>query len=195
VKPDNEFRYILAAIMLAVSGVAALHRVKARTGEALDRKQEGLFSLVVLRLAGLANLVCLVTYLLNPATLRFGTVPLPAWLRWMGAGLGWVAAGLLFWTLHSLGRNLTDTVVTRQRHTLVVTGPYRWVRHPFYACAALIMLSTALIAANAVFLVTGSVVLLLLVLRTPIEESNLLKRFGEDYRRYMDRTGRFFPRF
>jgi len=30
-----------------------------------------------------------------------------------------------------LGKNLTDTVVTRKEHTLVTSGPYRWVRHPF----------------------------------------------------------------
>ena len=48
-----------------------------------------------------------------------------------------VTAVLLIWTLRSLGPNLTDTVVTRQAHTLVTRGPYRWVRHPFYGCMAL----------------------------------------------------------
>jgi len=36
---------------------------------------------------------------------------------------------------------------------------------------------------------------LLLFFRTRVEEANLVSRFGEDYRKYMDRTGRFFPRF
>ena len=101
---------------------------------------------------------------------------------------------LLFWTLRSLGKNLTDTVVTRKQHTLVTSGPYRWVRHPFYVCASLVELAVFLLSANAFFLVTGGLIFLLLALRTPVEEANLLGRFGEDYRRYMDRTGRFFPR-
>ena len=46
------------------------------------------------------------------------------------------ACGLLVWTFRCLGKNLTDTVVTRQEHTLVMQGPYRWVRHPFYDFAA-----------------------------------------------------------
>ena len=106
-----------------------------------------------------------------------------------------MAIGLLFWTLRSLGKNLTDTVVTRKHHSLVTTGPYRWVRHPFYVCAALVTLAVSLISANAFFLVAGGLILLLLFFRTRVEEANLVSRFGEDYRKYMDRTGRFFPRF
>jgi protein-S-isoprenylcysteine O-methyltransferase Ste14 len=34
----------------------------------------------------------------------------------------------------------------------------------------------------------------MLLIRLPTEEANLLKRFGDEYRDYMDRTGRFLPR-
>ncbi len=44
-------------------------------------------------------------------------------------------------TLRSLGKNLTDTVVTRRAHTLVTSAPYRWVRHPFYDALALAVLA------------------------------------------------------
>jgi protein-S-isoprenylcysteine O-methyltransferase Ste14 len=37
-------------------------------------------------------------------------------------------------------------------------------------------------------------VLILLVVRTAKEEQMLIDRFGDDYRRYMVTTGRFFPR-
>jgi len=37
-------------------------------------------------------------------------------------------------------------------------------------------------------------VFLLLVIRTRIEEEKLVARFGQGYRDYMDRTGRFLPR-
>jgi protein-S-isoprenylcysteine O-methyltransferase Ste14 len=105
-----------------------------------------------------------------------------------------VALWLVFWTLRSLGENLTDTVVTRQHHTLVTAGPYRWVRHPFYLCAALVAVTVSLVSANAFFLVAGGLICFLLALRTRVEEANLLNRFGDDYRTYMDHTGRFFPR-
>jgi protein-S-isoprenylcysteine O-methyltransferase Ste14 len=34
----------------------------------------------------------------------------------------------------------------------------------------------------------------LLVIRTPIEEAKLIEKFGDEYRAYVRRTGRFLPR-
>ena len=59
---------------------------------------------------------------------------------------------------------------------------------------ALFMLANALAAANWFILLTGSGVVLLLVVRTRREEERLLRRFGEPYRAYVERTGRFLPR-
>jgi protein-S-isoprenylcysteine O-methyltransferase Ste14 len=132
--------------------------------------------------------------MIDPRWMAWSEVPLPVWLRWIGIGLLITAGGLLVWTFRSLGPNLTDTVVTRRQHTLVVHGPYRWIRHPFYDSAALLMVATSLIAANWFLFVAGVVVLCLLILRTRTEEDNLVARFGDSYRTYMKRTGRFLPR-
>jgi protein-S-isoprenylcysteine O-methyltransferase Ste14 len=98
------------------------------------------------------------------------------------------------WTFRSLGKNLTDTVVTRQQHTLVVHGPYRWIRHPLYSSAALLIAALSLITANWFFVAAGAALLCVLIMRTRIEEENLLARFGDNYRTYMARTGRFVPK-
>ena len=105
-----------------------------------------------------------------------------------------VAAGLFVWTFRSLGKNLTDTVVTRQQHTLVQHGPYRWIRHPLYSSAALLIAALSLIAANWFFFAVGAALLCVLIMRTRTEEENLVARFGDSYRQYMERTGRFVPR-
>ena len=104
-----------------------------------------------------------------------------------------LACGLLFWTFRSLGSNLTDTVVTRREHSLVTHGPYRWVRHPLYDSAALLIVASFLVTSNWFLLLTGGLVLVLLVVRTRTEEEKLLARFGDPYRRYRERTGRFLP--
>jgi protein-S-isoprenylcysteine O-methyltransferase Ste14 len=122
-------------------------------------------------------------------------IALPDWLRWIGAGLVGFCPLLLAWTLHSLGRNLTDTVVTRQEHTLVTTGPYRWVRHPFYGSLLLSVLSNALVAANWFIFACGLALLTMISLSTHIEEEKLLERFGDEYRHYKERTGAIFPRW
>lgn len=192
---DATFRPVLVVGFLAVVLITLYHRLNSwASGEKLDRWQEGLFILTTLRPVGLLLWLAVIAYMVNPAWMEWSSLPLPTWLRWTGVGGCVIAAGLLTWTLRGLGTNLTDTVVTRRVHTLVTHGPYRWVRHPFYDSLALLILAIALIAANWFVLLTGSIVLLLLIVRTRTEEEKLLARFGDAYRVYMSETGRFLPR-
>ncbi|MGH7253133.1 MAG: isoprenylcysteine carboxylmethyltransferase family protein [Nitrospiraceae bacterium] len=192
---DHLFRVILIIGSLVLLPIAAYHRLKSQaTGEKLDRRQEGLFILFTLRPVGVVGMLGLIAYMVNPSWMVWSSVPLPATLRWTGVGVGVIAGALLIWTLRSLGKNLTDTVVTRREHTLVTSGPYRWVRHPFYVSLALCVLANSLVAANWFLFLSGSLLFVLLIVRTRTEEKKLLARFGDSYRAYMDRTGRFLPR-
>lgn len=191
---DQLFRLILLAGFFTFMPIGIYHRLKARTGEKLDRRQEGLFILITLRLAGFVAAASLIAYLVDPASMAWAAVPLPVGLRWTGVGLSLMAGLLIVWMFRTLGRNLTDTVVTRKQHTLVTTGPYRWVRHPLYSSAVLLILGNSLIAANWFFFVAGCLVFVLLAIRTRKEEDHLIARFGDGYRNYMQRTGRFVPR-
>src|SRR5205823_3429009 len=80
--------------------------------------QEGLFMLFTLWSVGVVGWLGIIAYLVNPSWMAWSAVPLPDWLRWTGVGVFVVAGGLLIWTFRSLGKNLTDTVVTRREHTL-----------------------------------------------------------------------------
>lgn len=191
---DQLFRLILLAGFVILLPIGVYHRLKSRTGEKLDRRQEGWIILVALRLGGITGLLGVFAYLLNPAWLAWAALPLPNWLRWTGAGFGVISVLLFVWTLRNLGKNLTDTVVTRQHHTLITTGPYRWIRHPFYTAAALMIPASFLLTANWFFLAIGTAIFVLLAIRTRKEEDNLIARFGDDYRNYIQRTGRFVPR-
>src|SRR5688572_23031958 len=192
---DATFRPFVIAGFFLVILIALPFRLRSQsTGEKLDRTQEGVAMMIVLRLGGLALWAGVIAFMINPALMAWSALPLPAGARWTGVALTIVTAMLLIWTLHSLGPNLTDTVVTRRAHTLVTRGPYRWVRHPFYDCLALLIVASSLTAANWFLFVTGGLVLLLIVHRTRTEEENLLARFGDSYRAYMRQTGRFVPR-
>ena len=160
----------------------------------LDRRQEDLY-LATLRPLGAAFWCGVFAWMINPQWMAWSSVSLPIWSRWVGVVALFAGSALLVWTFRTLGKNLTDTVVTRVKHTLVVHGPYRWIRHPLYSSAALLVAAVSLIAANWFFLVTGVVLLCLLIMRTRTEERNLVARFGSSYQRYMEVTGRFFPRF
>ena len=191
---DHLFRVILIVGSSVLLPIAAYHRLKSQaTGEKLDRRQEGLFILFTLRPVGIVGMLGLIAYMVNPSWMAWSSVPLPAWVRWTGVGVGVNAGALLIWTLRSLGKNLTDTVVTRTEHTLVTSGPYRWVRHPFYASLALCAAANSLATANWFILASGALLFILIVIRTQKEEELLLTKFGDAYRGYMERTGRFLP--
>jgi protein-S-isoprenylcysteine O-methyltransferase Ste14 len=195
VNDDQGFRFVLSVVLFVILPIGIYHRLKSQaTREKLDRRQEGLFILLTLRPMGFAFWLGLIVWMINPGWLAWASVSLPVWMRWTGVGLIAIACGLLVWTFRCLGTNLTDTVVTRQTHTLVLHGPYRWIRHPFYDSAALFAMAISLIAANWFLLLTGVVMFCLLIIRTRIEEDNLVARFGDSYRRYMAQTGRFLPR-
>jgi protein-S-isoprenylcysteine O-methyltransferase Ste14 len=192
---EQTFRGVLLIGSLLVLPVAVRHRLKSQaSGEKLDRRQEGLFILVTLRPLGAVAWLGLIAYMVEPSSMAWSSVALPESMRWAGVGVGAVAGGLLLWTLSSLGNNLTDTVVTRREHTLVTSGPYRWVRHPFYDAAALCVVAISLVAANWFLLLTGGLAVVLLIVRSRTEEEKLLVRFGNAYRAYRGRTGRFLPR-
>lgn len=189
------FRLILAVGIAGLLPVGLYHRLKSQaTREKLDRRQEGLFMLITLRVFGVVGWAALILYLIDPSWMAWSAVALPTWARWAGVGLFVLAGLLVIWTFRNLGKNLTDTVVTRKEHTLVTTGPYRWVRHPFYVACLLTFTAIALVAANWFFLLMGAVAFSLLFRRTRIEEEKLLERFGDDYRQYMNSTGRHWPK-
>jgi len=191
---DQTFVLVLRVGWLTLLPIIAFHRIRSQmTGEKLDRRQEGALILLTLRPAGIAHMVGVVTYMVDPSRMAWSSMPIPLWLRWAGVAVGAASGCLLVWTLVNLGKNLTDTVVTRKAHTLVTVGPYRWVRHPFYDAVALAVLANSLVAANWFLLATGALLMTMMVIRTRREEAHLLARFGDAYRSYMNRTGRFFP--
>jgi protein-S-isoprenylcysteine O-methyltransferase Ste14 len=114
-------------------------------------------------------------------------------------GILLVFAGILLqlWTLKVLtARVITGVpeVINGESARLVVGGPFSRVRHPTYLSHSLffigIFLSTGIITTGFVTLIDFIIVALIIV---PMEENELLSRFGDEYRLYMARTPRFLP--
>lgn len=97
-------------------------------------------------------------------------------------------AGMHVWsfvTLRNWWRN--DHLCTR--------GPFRLVRHPMYAAWITLIAGGAVLFFNSWIMLTGPVVLHLLWHRlVSREEKMMVDVFGEAYRAYAARTGRFLPR-
>jgi protein-S-isoprenylcysteine O-methyltransferase Ste14 len=108
-------------------------------------------------------------------------------------GLPFVVLGqaLRFWAVGCIGRYRGERVGAQ---TLTTWGPYAFARNPLYAGNGLIGFGWGLTAGflpMVIFVITF--VLLYTVFIIPHEESFLSEKFGAEYSRYRERTGRFFP--
>ncbi len=76
-------------------------------------------------------------------------------------------------------------------HRLVVSGVYRWVRHPMMVGGLLFLLTSGPSLNNVVYIAMYTAYM---VIGGYFEERRMIKVFGEDYRRYQRQVGAFFPR-
>jgi protein-S-isoprenylcysteine O-methyltransferase Ste14 len=142
----------------------------------------------------LFSVAAIILYAVNPAWLGAFAIPLPPWSQWLGVGLGAAGLILLVWVHHTLGRHWSANLQLKDEHTLITSGPYHWVRHPMYT--ALFGFFAGLVLVSASWLVALLVVAAIFVLcaRVGEEEVMMIEQFGDEYRIYMQQTGRFLPR-
>lgn len=190
------FRLLILPVLLGALTVSGYHRARARLdGETVARRREGPLFLALRGLTALGLFGGIVAHAVRPGWMAWASFDVPLALRWLGLGLGVLTVPVVHWVLGTLGRNVTETVLTRERHELVTGGPYRWVRHPLYTTGLTLFLALGLMAGSwFVLLATVIAFALLRVLVIPREEQALLARFGERYRAYISRTGRLLPR-
>ena len=137
----------------------------------------------------------LIAYMLNPEWMAWSSLSLPTWLRWIGVVVGIAMLPLLAWVMISIGKNVSETILTKGCHELVTHGPYRRVRHPLYVVATISFLSLGVVASNwfmVIMALTAFIAVALFVV--PKEESELIRKFGNEYREYRARAGKFAPR-
>jgi protein-S-isoprenylcysteine O-methyltransferase Ste14 len=187
------FRLATFLIIAASLSISIYFRARAeREGGRLDDPR-GLKLVRVLRLFGLAVVAPLLAYLINPSWVAWARFFLPDWARWLAAA---VAAGMVpvfYWIFISIGRNISPTATARHGAQLVTHGPYRWVRHPLYTAGTIVWL--ALMAVTTLWWLAFAIpALVVLLWRTSKEEAKLIEAFGDAYRAYMQRTGRFLPK-
>jgi protein-S-isoprenylcysteine O-methyltransferase Ste14 len=94
-----------------------------------------------------------------------------------------------------MGRNWRMDVSVATKTELITDGPFRHIRHPIYAFQILLMLCSAAIVPTLPMLVVAAVHIVLMNVKARTEERHLRSCHGDAYQRYVERTGRFFPRF
>jgi len=193
---ETLFRIFAALVLIGSSSVSVYYRRKANldSGETVSTQEENRLVFLAIRLTALFLVIGMLTYMIYPPWLDWSKVGIPEWIRWLGVGIGLVGVGLCYWVFSSIGQGISTTVATRKQARLITNGPYRWVRHPLYVVGLATFGSIGIIAAN--WFITSCVVVafILLVIRTQSEEEHLIANYGDEYRDYMKRTGRFLPK-
>lgn len=193
---ENIFRVLAAIILFAAVGISSYFRRKAdrESGEKVSRKADGTVMMTIIKIAGLILWLSPLVYLLDPVWMSWSKIGLPEWARWLGVGIGSICVLLIYWLFSSIRSGITPTSATRKNHVLVTSGPYRWVRHPLYTVGASLFIAFGMMADNWFIIALGILTFTLMAVRTPKEEANLIQKFGDEYREYMQHTGRFFPK-
>jgi protein-S-isoprenylcysteine O-methyltransferase Ste14 len=119
---------------------------------------------------------------------------LPTWFFYPGIVL--MILGIIFrqWSILVLGRFFSGTVGTQEGQKVVEKGPYKFIRHPSYTGAFLILIGIGFALQS-----WGAVITLVLLFslaygyRIHIEEKVLISELGEPYIEYKKRTKRLIP--
>ena len=193
---DELFRLLTLAVLTGTMGISIHFRRRARVrGETIARRREGAVMVIGRLVVALPLFLSVVLSVIMPRTMGWATFSLPGWVRWIGAGLGLAAVPVAYWVFSSLGGNVSETVLTKESHTLVTAGPYHWVRHPLYSTGLMLFIGVGLMNANWMVLgMSGVTIVGVLGVVVPREEAQLISRFGDRYQDLMRTTGRLLPR-
>jgi len=195
------FRYafLLLLLMLIAMRVVFMVRVRRSGGRIMPDetaiKREGGRGFFIFRVAAFVALMgFLVMYFLGAKWIDVFSFPLPAWLRWTGLAIGFISVIFWTWTQLTLDTQWSAQLQLTEHHHLVTTGPYARIRHPLYAGMLGWGMALSLLTANWIFVAVSLLAIAGLLWRVPKEEQMMIEAFGEEYKAYMQRTGRYFPR-
>jgi len=193
---ETIFRILAAIILFTGMGISSYYRIKADkdTGEKIPRKVDGSAMMTIIKIGGLILWLSPLVYLINPNWMNWSKIGLPESVRWLGVGIGILCVLGIYWLFSNIGSGITSTSATRKEHKLSTSGPYRWVRHPLYTVGSTLFISFGMMADNWFIAALGVLAFIGMAARTPKEEANLIEKFGDEYREYMQRTGRYFPK-
>lgn len=110
-------------------------------------------------------------------------------LPFMVTGIVIIAISIL-----QLNKNLSPFPSPKENSELIITGLYKWIRHPIYSGILLLAFSFALYQNSGFKILISFFMLILFYFKTGYEEKQLSLKFPE-YKNYKMNTGRFLPNF
>ena len=112
-------------------------------------------------------------------------LPLKLWVIWFYTGLAIYLLGLIIITIALVN------VAATQLGEPFTKGTYRYSRHPLSLGMSLTFLGTGIASASWLYLLLSVILIVITHFMVVIEERSCLNKFGNEYRKYMDRTPRW----
>jgi protein-S-isoprenylcysteine O-methyltransferase Ste14 len=172
-----------------VSEASVVRHTKATRGDGPSVRQDSLTGLTIFALV--AKLVALVLAWFQVGEVSFAAKP---WLFGLGIGFMLLGAALRQHCFRMLGPAFTIEVRTAPDQEIVDRGAYKYVRHPGYLAAIIMLLgfgvATTSLAAVAVMLIAAVYVYLR---RIEMEEAALEQTLGRKYTEYASKRKRLVP--
>jgi protein-S-isoprenylcysteine O-methyltransferase Ste14 len=115
-------------------------------------------------------------------------------VRYLGLIITAIGGFVRVATVFELGHRFSMFVAVQPDHRLKTDGFYRFVRHPSYLGALLVMTGWALVFRSAIGLLLTAAMCVPIIALIRAEEEFLVREFSEQYRSYQQRTcWRLFP--
>ena len=149
-------------------------------------------AMVLMSLTSAAYYVALLLWFIDPSMV--GPVLMAPSMAKFAAGVVLSSAGLALmgWS-YLVFRSWRWRAEIDPGHQLMDDGPFKMVRHPIYLSFALFYIGSVFLLPYWIFLLHAVASFIAYDYRARTEEGVLLEAFGDDYRRYRDRTRRFLP--
>jgi protein-S-isoprenylcysteine O-methyltransferase Ste14 len=113
-------------------------------------------------------------------------------LAWIGVILCIGGLALMLVAIAALREVIQVAPDPREGGHLVMSGPYRWLRHPIYTAILVLVIGLFLRRATVPVAIVTAIVIVFLVAKTRYEEKLLLERYP-DYAAYRQRTWGLLP--
>lgn len=152
-------------------------------------------------IGGVSFVVALAAAVVAPIAQLFGWVAPAAVLdrlafHMLGAILTTAGISATLWAQLAMGDSWRVGVDRNEHTTLVMAGPFRWVRNPIFTAMTLGLIGLALLTPNVIAGIALLAMIAALQLQVRlVEEPYLLRSHGSSYRDYARSVGRFVPGF
>lgn len=114
------------------------------------------------------------------------------WLIGLIIGIGFIILSVV--SRLRLGSSWRVGIDKSTEDKLVTIGIYKYIRNPFFTSILGFQFSLILISPNAITILNFLIGLILFGFQARSEEEFLITKYGDDYKNYKNKTGRFIPK-